>query len=33
MIEQKEEYYDLSLKRVGDFLNSFSNETSNEDEK
>ena len=33
MIEQKEEYYNLSLKRVGDFLNSFSHETSNEYEK
>jgi DNA modification methylase len=33
MIEQKEEYYNLSLKRVEDFLNSFSHETSNEDEK
>ena len=33
MIEQKEEYYNLSLKRVEDFLNSFYHETSNEDEK
>jgi len=33
MIEKEEQYYNLSLKRVGDFLNSFSHETSNEDEK
>lgn len=33
MIEQKEEYYNLSLKRVGDFLNSFSQGDSNKDEK
>ena len=33
MIEQKEEYYNLSLKRVGDFLNSFSHESSIEYEK
>ena len=33
MIEKDEQYYNLSLKRVGDFLNSFSHETSNEDEK
>jgi DNA modification methylase len=33
MIELKEEYYNLSLKRVGDFLNSFSHKTSNEDER
>lgn len=33
VIEKDEEYYNLSLKRVGDFLNSFSYETSNEDEK
>ena len=33
MMEKEEQYYNLSLKRVGDFLNSFSHETSNEDEK
>lgn len=33
MIEKDEDYYNLSLKRVGVFLNSFSHETSNEDEK
>jgi site-specific DNA-methyltransferase (adenine-specific) len=33
MIEKEEQYYNLSLKRVEDFLNSFSHETSNEDEK
>jgi len=33
MIENDEQYYNLSLKRVGDFLNSFSHESSNEDEK
>lgn len=33
MIEKDEQYYNLSLKRVGDFLNSFSHETSNEYEK
>lgn len=29
MIENDEQYYNLSLKRVGDFLNSFSHESSN----
>jgi site-specific DNA-methyltransferase (adenine-specific) len=33
MFEKEEQYYNLSLKRVGDFLNSFSHKTSNEDEK
>lgn len=33
VIEKDEDYYNLSLKRVEDFLNSFSHETSNKDEE